>query len=119
MPQLKLIFDTGRCPRRAPYQQTVLLSHAHMDHVGGLHFHVSTRYSPSIKPEVTWYGDHTAFVVTTQCNMTAPHRGMLGLPPSVVVLPEAVHEPTQQLLRAFEALDGGALECSFVPLSPG
>ena len=45
MPQLKLIFDTGRCPRRAPYQRTVLLSHAHMDHVGGLHFHVSTRYS--------------------------------------------------------------------------
>ena len=44
---------------------------------------------------------------------------MLGLPPSVVVLPKAVHEPTKQLLHAFEALDGGALECSFVPLSPG
>ena len=53
------------------------------------------------------------------CHAVASRRGMLGLPPSVVVLPEAVHEAAKQLLLAFEALDGGALECSFVPLSPG
>ena len=54
-----------------------------------------------------------------RCHAPVPRRGMLGLQPSVVVLPEAVHEPTKQLLHAFEALDGGTLECSFVPLSPG
>lgn len=44
LPQLKLVLDTGRCPQRSVYQQTVLLSHAHMDHIGGLPFHVSTRH---------------------------------------------------------------------------
>ena len=43
LPQLKLVLDTGRCPQRAVYQQTVLLSHAHLDHIGGVPFHVSTR----------------------------------------------------------------------------
>ena len=44
IPQLKLIFDTGRCPQRAVYQPYVFLSHSHMDHIGGLPFHVATRY---------------------------------------------------------------------------
>ncbi|EFJ48707.1 hypothetical protein VOLCADRAFT_80918 [Volvox carteri f. nagariensis] len=42
-PRGKVTFDIGRCPQRACFQQTVLLSHAHLDHVGGLPFHVCTR----------------------------------------------------------------------------
>ena len=48
IPQLKLIFDTGRCPQRAVYQRHVFISHSHMDHIGGLPFHVATRYMRSL-----------------------------------------------------------------------
>lgn len=34
-PSAKVTFDIGRCPQRACFQQTVLLSHTHLDHVGG------------------------------------------------------------------------------------
>jgi ribonuclease Z len=35
LPQLKLAFDSGRCPQRLVYADTLCLSHTHMDHVGG------------------------------------------------------------------------------------
>eukprot|EP00967_Tisochrysis_lutea_P076313 scaffold103221_cov21-Tisochrysis_lutea.AAC.1 len=43
VPRAKVVFDIGRCPQRAVFQQTVLISHGHLDHVGGLPFHVSSR----------------------------------------------------------------------------
>lgn len=43
VPRAKVAFDIGRCPQRAAFQQTLLISHGHLDHVGGLPFHVSTR----------------------------------------------------------------------------
>lgn len=44
---------------------------------------------------------------------------MLGLPPSIVIVPEPLAEPTQKLLDAYGALDGNTLPCSIVPLAPG
>lgn len=46
-------------------------------------------------------------------------RAMLGLPPSIVIVPELLAEPTQKLLDAYGALDGNTLPCSIVPLAPG
>ena len=43
LPRLKLAFDIGRCPQRSVFQQTVLVSHGHLDHIGGLPFHVASR----------------------------------------------------------------------------
>ncbi|KAK9835680.1 hypothetical protein WJX74_005763 [Apatococcus lobatus] len=50
LPQLSLALDTGRCPQRSAFQRTVLLSHAHMDHIGGLPFHVATRALQGLPP---------------------------------------------------------------------
>jgi len=50
VPQFKVAFDIGRCPQRAVYQDTVLISHSHMDHIGGLNFHVASRQLLSLSP---------------------------------------------------------------------
>jgi len=44
---------------------------------------------------------------------------MLGLPPSIVIVPEPLVKPTKKLLDAYGALDGNTLPCSIVPLIPG
>lgn len=44
---------------------------------------------------------------------------MLGLPPPTVVLPAAILDGTQAMLRAFTALDGNPMACELLPISPG
>lgn len=43
LPRFKVVLDVGRCPQRSVYQQHVLISHGHLDHIGGLPFHATTR----------------------------------------------------------------------------
>lgn len=43
LPEHKLCFDVGRCPRWAVARPRVLVTHAHMDHLGGLAYHCATR----------------------------------------------------------------------------
>ena len=43
LPKQKLAFDIGRCPRSAVFRETILFTHAHMDHMGGVAFHAATR----------------------------------------------------------------------------
>ncbi|GAU14855.1 hypothetical protein TSUD_50670, partial [Trifolium subterraneum] len=49
-PTLKLAFDIGRCPPRAVSQDFLFISHAHMDHIGGLPMYVATRGLYRMKP---------------------------------------------------------------------
>ena len=42
-PRLKLAFDIGRCPEEVVNCPTVLFTHAHMDHMGGVAYHTATR----------------------------------------------------------------------------
>ncbi|XP_077245275.1 nuclear ribonuclease Z-like isoform X2 [Tasmannia lanceolata] len=49
-PTLKMAFDIGRCPQRAISQDFLFISHAHMDHIGGLPMYVATRGLYSMKP---------------------------------------------------------------------
>ncbi|MCB9914657.1 MAG: hypothetical protein H6828_05840 [Planctomycetes bacterium] len=43
VPTWKLAIDVGRCPRRAVNVGTVLFTHAHADHMGGVIHHCATR----------------------------------------------------------------------------
>jgi ribonuclease Z len=50
LPGFKLVFDIGRGPKRAVSQPTVLFTHAHIDHMGGIAHHVATRALLHMKP---------------------------------------------------------------------
>ncbi len=43
LPGWKLCFDIGHCPQTAVRWPRVLFTHAHVDHMGGAHFHAATR----------------------------------------------------------------------------
>jgi ribonuclease Z len=43
VPELKLMFDVGRCPPGALKYETILCSHGHQDHLGGLPYLCSQR----------------------------------------------------------------------------
>ena len=43
LPALKFCFDLGRCPWSATKLPTVLFTHSHMDHMGGIVIHCATR----------------------------------------------------------------------------
>uniref|UniRef100_A0A2P2LB21 Uncharacterized protein MANES_14G075500 n=1 Tax=Rhizophora mucronata TaxID=61149 RepID=A0A2P2LB21_RHIMU len=51
-PTLNLAFDIGRCPQRAISQDFLFISHAHMDHIGGLPMYVATRGLYRMKPPI-------------------------------------------------------------------
>ena len=48
VPELDINFDMGQCTRASLSSDTVLLSHAHMDHLGALPYWLSQRH------ELTW-----------------------------------------------------------------
>lgn len=50
LPGFKLGFDVGRCPRRTVPVETLLFTHAHMDHMGGIATHVATRALQHMRP---------------------------------------------------------------------
>jgi ribonuclease Z len=69
LPGWKLCFDIGRCPDTAIRRERVLLTHAHIDHAGGLATHAAMRDMLGMRPP-TWYvpsanaGDIEALLAT-------------------------------------------------------
>jgi ribonuclease Z len=43
LPRWRVAFDIGRCPPEVVDCRTVLFTHAHMDHLGGIAYHTATR----------------------------------------------------------------------------
>ncbi len=50
LPRLKLAFDIGRSPLSAVLRPTILFTHAHMDHLGGVAHHAATRALRGMPP---------------------------------------------------------------------
>jgi ribonuclease Z len=50
LPGLKVAFDMGRAPDFAVARDTILFTHAHMDHMGGVAWHCATRALRRLKP---------------------------------------------------------------------
>ncbi|GLC42572.1 hypothetical protein PLESTB_001115300 [Pleodorina starrii] len=102
-PRAKVTFDIGRCPQRACFQQTVLLSHTHLDHVGGLPFHVCTREMLSLPPSRVLVPEGCAAGVRRLVDVA---RELQGSPPLdfevVELLPGEDHLlPSGYLCRCF------------------
>lgn len=54
LPGWDLAFDIGRCPPSAVHRSRLLLTHAHMDHAGGLAAYVATRELFKLPPPTLW-----------------------------------------------------------------
>jgi ribonuclease Z len=78
-PRLKLAFDSGRCPQRMVFSQTLLISHGHLDHVGGIPFHVSSRAMNGLTPSKIILPPVLAPGVV---KLLETHRELQCLPPS-------------------------------------
>ncbi len=50
LPAFDLCFDIGRCPVSAVHQRTVLVTHGHVDHLGGVVHHVALRAMWGLRP---------------------------------------------------------------------
>ncbi|MEM7306392.1 MAG: MBL fold metallo-hydrolase [Planctomycetota bacterium] len=50
LPELKVAFDIGRCPPEVVPRDTILFTHAHMDHMGGIVYHAATRGLRNMRP---------------------------------------------------------------------
>lgn len=52
LPRWRVAFDIGRCPLEVVDCRTVLFTHAHMDHLGGIAYHTATRSLRNQPPPV-------------------------------------------------------------------
>jgi len=50
LPGLKCAFDIGRCPPSAVSREHILITHGHVDHIGGICFHCATRGMTGLTP---------------------------------------------------------------------
>jgi len=60
LPQFGVAFDIGRAPEHSIARSTILFTHAHMDHMGGVAYHCATRALRRLPPPTYVVGPENA-----------------------------------------------------------
>jgi len=60
LPQFRVAFDIGRAPEHSISRPTVMFTHAHMDHMGGVAYHCATRALRKLAPPTYVVGPENA-----------------------------------------------------------
>jgi ribonuclease Z len=108
LPQFRIAFDVGRAPEHAIARPTILFTHAHMDHMGGVAYHCATRALRKLAPPTYVVGPENAdafrdlFDVWRRLDRsTLEHRLVVAAPGDVHVLSQRnVVRPFRSLHRA-------------------
>jgi len=103
VPELDVAFDIGQCTRAVLSVPTIALSHAHMDHVGGLPYWFSQRYFQKI-------GGDT--------HMPDKADGKPRPPVGRCVCHPEIEQALRGMMRAWEPLERQKTPFEIVPLAP-
>ena len=103
IPELDLVFDMGQCTRASLSSPTIALTHAHMDHIGGLPYWFSQRYFQKIGGET---------------HMPDRPDGKPRAPVGRCVCHPELEPHLRAMMRAWEPLERQRTPFEFVPLAP-
>jgi ribonuclease Z len=103
VPELDLAFDIGVCTRAALSSPTIALSHAHMDHLGGLPYWFSQRYFQKIGGET---------------HVPEKADGKPKPPVGRCICHPELEQPLRAMMRAWEPLERQRTPFEIVSLAP-
>jgi ribonuclease Z len=104
IPELDVAFDIGQCTRAVLSVPTIALSHAHMDHVGGLPYWFSQRYFQKI-------GGETHMPDKSGDGKPKPPVGRCVCHPEL-------EQPLRGMMRAWEPLERQRTPFEILPIAP-